>query len=85
MYSTKFLTIIESIYGSAYCVSNESYLQQTNVIHEWGNDMQVECRWHPTGREIVYIINRRDLEKVDKHNFDTLDSNTKDFLKAVKT
>ena len=25
------------------------------------------------------------LKKVDKHNFDTLDLNTKDFLKAVKT
>ncbi len=60
------------------------YLQQTNVIHEWGNDMQVKCRWCPTGREIVYIINRRPW-KFDKHNFDTMDSNTKDFLKAVKT
>jgi hypothetical protein len=43
MYPTVFPTIIESIYGGAYHLSNESYLQQTNVIHEWGNDMQVKC------------------------------------------
>jgi hypothetical protein len=30
-------------------------------------------------------LSTKDLEKVDKHNFDTLDLNTKDFLKAVKT
>ncbi len=85
MYSTIFSTIIESIYGSAYSVSNELYLQQTNVIHEWSNDIQVKCRWHPTGKERLSTLSTKDLEKVDEHNFDTLDSNTNDFMKAVKT
>ncbi len=35
--------------------------------------------------EILSILSTGDLEKVDKHNFDTLDFNTKVFLKAVKT
>ncbi len=47
--------------------------------------MQFKCRWHPTGREIVYIISTEDLEKVDEHNFDTLDSDTKGLLKAITT
>ncbi len=84
MYPTLFLTIIQSIYGRAYHLSNESYLQQTNAICEWGNDMQVKCWWHSTGREMS-ILSTGDFEKVDEHNFDTLDLNTKAFLKAVKT
>jgi hypothetical protein len=35
--------------------------------------------------ENLSTLSTEDLEKVDKHNFDTLDLNTKDFLKAVKT
>ncbi len=35
--------------------------------------------------ERLSTLSIKDLEKVDKHNFDTLDSNTKDFLKALKT
>ncbi len=34
--------------------------------------------------ERLSTLSIKDLEKVDKHNFDTLDLNTKDFLKAVK-
>ncbi len=48
-----------SIYGRAYHPSYESYLQQANVIQKWGNDMQVKCRWRPTGRKIVYAIKRK--------------------------
>ncbi len=33
--------------------------------------------------ERLSTLSTKDLEKIDKHNFDTLDS--KDFLKAVKT
>ncbi len=35
--------------------------------------------------ERLSTLSTEDLEKVDEHNFDTLDSNTKDFLKVVKT
>jgi hypothetical protein len=35
--------------------------------------------------ERLSTLSTEDLEEVDKHNFDTLDSSTKDFLKAVKT
>jgi hypothetical protein len=35
--------------------------------------------------ERLSTLSTEDLEKVDKHNFDTLDLNTKDFLKVVKT
>jgi hypothetical protein len=35
--------------------------------------------------ERLSTLSTIDLEKVDKHNFDTLDLNTKDFLKMVKT
>jgi hypothetical protein len=35
--------------------------------------------------ERLSTLSTEDLEKVDEHNFDTLDLNTKDFLKAVKT
>ena len=35
--------------------------------------------------ERLSTLSTEDLEKVDEHNIDTLDSNTKDFLKAVKT
>jgi hypothetical protein len=38
----------------------------------------------PLGEKLS-ILSTGDLEKVDNHNFDTLDSNTKAFLKAVKT
>jgi hypothetical protein len=35
--------------------------------------------------ERLSTLSTEDLEKVDEHNFDTLDLNTKDFLKAVNT
>jgi hypothetical protein len=35
--------------------------------------------------ERLSTLSTEDLEKVDKHNFDTLELNTKDFLKVVKT
>jgi hypothetical protein len=38
----------------------------------------------PLGEKLS-TLSTEDLEKVDEHNFDTLDLNTKDFLKAVKT
>ena len=38
----------------------------------------------PLGKKLS-TLSTEDLEKVDEHNFDTLDLNTKDFLKAVKT
>jgi hypothetical protein len=38
----------------------------------------------PLGEKLS-ILSTGDFEKVDEHNFDTLDSNTKAFLKAVKT
>jgi len=38
----------------------------------------------PLGEKLS-ILSTGDFEKVDEHNVDTLDSNTKAFLKAVKT
>ncbi len=38
----------------------------------------------PLGEKLS-ILSTGDLEKDDEHNFDTLDSNTKAFMKAVKT
>jgi hypothetical protein len=35
--------------------------------------------------ERLSTLSTENLEKIDEHNFDTLDSNTKDFLKAIKT
>ena len=35
--------------------------------------------------ERLSTLSTENLEKIDKHNFDTLESNTKDFLKAIKT
>ncbi len=34
--------------------------------------------------ERLSTLSTEDLEKVDEHNFDKLDLNTKDFLKALK-
>ncbi len=47
----------------AYNFSYESYLQQTNVLQKWGNDMQVKCRRGHTGRNIAYAINREFQKK----------------------
>ena len=35
--------------------------------------------------ERLSTLSTENLEKIDEHNFDTLDSNTRDFLKAIKT
>ncbi len=35
--------------------------------------------------ERLSTLSTETLEKINKHNFDTLDLNTKDFLKAIKT
>ena len=84
MYSTIYLTIIESIYGRAYRVSNESYLQKRMSYMSGVMTCRSSVDGVPLG-ERLSTLSTEDLEKVDKHNFDTLDLDTKDFLKAVKT
>jgi hypothetical protein len=68
--------------GPTVLVMNHIYNRQMSYMSG-----VVTCRSSVDGvplGERLSTLSTEDLEQVDKHNFDTLDSNTKDFLKAVK-
>ena len=77
-------SFLDTIYGRANYSSDESHLQQANVIQDWGNDMQVKYWWHSTGWNIS-SLSTEDFEKIKDNNTDNLDATTKCFLKAIST
>ncbi len=47
----------KTIHGRPNNFSAKSHLQQTNIIHEWCDDMQIYCKWWFIGRKIIKINN----------------------------
>jgi hypothetical protein len=77
------LSLSQFMEGPTMLVMNHIYNRQMSYMSG-----VMTCRLSVDGvplGERLSTLSTEDLEKVDEHNFDTLDSNTKDFLKAVKT
>jgi hypothetical protein len=77
------LSLSQFMEGSTVLVMNHIYNRHMSYMSG-----VITCRSSVDGvplGEKLSILSTGDLEKVDKHNFDTLDSNNKAFLKAVKT
>ena len=69
--------------GPTVLVMNHIYNRQMSYMSG-----VMTCRSSVNGvslGERLSTLSTENLEKIDKHNFDTLESNTKDFLKAIKT
>ena len=69
--------------GPTVLIMNHIYNRQMSYMSG-----VMTCRSSVDGVQLgekLSTLSTEDLEKVDKHNFDTLNSNTKDLLKAVKT
>jgi hypothetical protein len=77
------LSLSQFMQGSTILVMNHIYNRHMSYMSG-----VMTCRSNVDGiplGEKSSILSTGDLEKVDKHNFVTLDLNTKAFLKAVKT
>ena len=77
------LSLSQFMEGPTILVMNHIYNRQMSYMSG-----VMTCRSSVDGiplGEKLSILSTGDFEKVDEHNFDTLDSNTKAFLKAVKT
>ncbi len=81
MHSGLYASFLGIIHGRANYSSDESHLQQANVIQDWGNDMQVEYWWHSTGWKIVHTFNRRFWANQGQQQWQ-LECNYKMFLKS---
>ncbi len=57
MHSVIHEAFLSAIHVRSNNFSDESHLQQANVIQEWSNDMQVNCWWHATGKKTVNSVN----------------------------
>ncbi len=77
-------SFLGTIYGRANYSSDESHLQQANVIQDWGNDIQVNCWWRSIGWKIVHI-STEDFEQINNYNNNNLNATTKCFLRAKST
>ncbi len=77
------LSLSQFMEGPTILVMNHIYNRQMSYISG-----VMTCRSSVDGiplGERLSTLSTEDLEKVDEHNFDTLDLYIKDFLKAVKT
>ena len=77
------LSLSQFMEGPTILVMNHIYNRQMSYVSG-----VMTCRSSVDGiplGEKLSILSTGDFEKVDEHNFDTLDLNTKAFLKAVKT
>jgi hypothetical protein len=76
--------ITKTIHGRPNNFSAKSHVQQTNVIHEQCDDMQIYCKWCFIGRKLSKLT-IEDLQLVTKENTDSLHKNMKGLLKAIST
>ncbi len=84
MHSAISEVITETIHERANNFSAKSHLQQTNVIHEWHDDMQINCNGVSLGDRLSRLT-IEDLQLVTNKNTDNLNKNTKGLLKAIST
>ncbi len=77
-------SFLVSIHGRSNNFSDESHLQQANVIQERCNDMQVNCSWRPTGTTTVNSVNDWPWKNQSEKN-DHLNANTRGLLKNIST